>query len=165
VAAIGVGVLLTREPPDMQLATATRSGSVALTPVPVRPAAPPARGGTTGGSPVPEVNGSGKLAMSGDEGEAPAAARTRTVEARKTRAAAAASPGAPATGDGYVALAVSPWGEVVVNGATRGVSPPLTRLTLPPGVHAVEIRNGAAPPLLARVEVKPGQTVALQHRF
>jgi hypothetical protein len=53
----------------------------------------------------------------------------------------------------------------VVNGATRGVSPPLTRLTLPPGVHSVEIRNGAAPPLMARVEVKPGQTTALQHRF
>jgi hypothetical protein len=32
-------------------------------------------------------------------------------------------------------------------------------------VHSVEIRNGAAPPLLARVEVKPGQTIALQHRF
>jgi hypothetical protein len=32
-------------------------------------------------------------------------------------------------------------------------------------VHSIEVRNGSAPPFSARVEIKPGQTLALQHRF
>ena len=67
--------------------------------------------------------------------------------------------------DGTVTLAVAPWGEVSVNGAARGVSPPLTQLTLPPGVHTIEIRNAAAPPFIARVEVKSGEALTLQHKF
>lgn len=67
--------------------------------------------------------------------------------------------------DGTVTLAVSPWGEISVDGASRGVSPPLTQLSLPPGVHTIEIRNGDAQPLVARVEVRSGESLALQHRF
>ena len=67
--------------------------------------------------------------------------------------------------DGAVTLAVSPWGEVRVDGSSRGVSPPLTQLTLPPGLHTIEIRNGSAAPFVARVEVKSGETLSLQHRF
>ena len=67
--------------------------------------------------------------------------------------------------DGIVTLAVSPWGEVSVDGAPRGVSPPLTQLSLTPGVHTIEIRNGAAAPLVARIEVRAGETLGLQHRF
>lgn len=67
--------------------------------------------------------------------------------------------------NGTVALAVTPWGEISINGAPRGVSPPLTQLSLAPGVHTIEIRNGAAPAFVARVEVKSGETLTLQHRF
>lgn len=70
-----------------------------------------------------------------------------------------------ANAEGFVTLAVVPWGEVFVDGATRGVSPPLNRLALPSGTHVIEVRNGSAPPFSARVEVKPGQTLTLQHRF
>ena len=74
-------------------------------------------------------------------------------------------PPAPPPRDGVVTLAVSPWGEISVDGTPRGVSPPLTQLSLAPGVHTIEIRNGAAAPLIARVEVRSGETLALQHRF
>ena len=67
--------------------------------------------------------------------------------------------------DGTVTLAVTPWGEISVDGSSRGVSPPLTQLTLPPGVHTIEIRNGSAAPFVARVEIKSGETLGLQHRF
>ncbi|MDQ3188145.1 MAG: serine/threonine protein kinase [Pseudomonadota bacterium] len=67
--------------------------------------------------------------------------------------------------DGTVTLAVSPWGEISVDGAPSGVSPPLTQLTLSPGVHTIEIRNGSAPPFVARVEIRSGETLGLQHRF
>jgi serine/threonine-protein kinase len=96
----------------------------------------------------------------------PTPARTARPEARPARPAAApATAQDAATGDGTVVLAMAPWGEVLVNGASRGVSPPLTRLQLPPGVYQIEVRNGASPPFRARVEVKPGQTISLQHRF
>jgi serine/threonine-protein kinase len=67
--------------------------------------------------------------------------------------------------DGSVNLAITPWGEVLVDGAVRGVSPPLTHLALAPGTHTIEVRNSGATPFIARVEVRPGETVTLQHRF
>ena len=160
VSAIGIGALVTREPESVAPA---RSQVAATTPiqVPVQPVVPPSAGSAVGTATPADVAGSGTPAASNGAMTAPA--KTRAADPRRARTDGAAS--LPASGDGFVALAVSPWGEVVVNGDSRGVSPPLTRLTLPPGVHAVEIRNGAAPPMRARVEVRPGQTVALQHRF
>jgi hypothetical protein len=67
--------------------------------------------------------------------------------------------------DGSVSLAIAPWGEVYVDGASRGVSPPLTHLSLPPGAHTIEIRNNTSPPFSVRVELKSGESIALQHRF
>ncbi len=160
VSAIGIGALVTREPESVAPA---RSQVAATTPiqVPVQPVVPPSAGSAPGAATPADAAGSGTPAASNGAMTAPA--KARAADPRRARADGAAS--LPASGDGFVALAVSPWGEVVVNGDSRGVSPPLTRLTLPPGVHAVEIRNGAAPPMRARVEVRPGQTVALQHRF
>jgi serine/threonine-protein kinase len=83
---------------------------------------------------------------------------------RKRVETAAAAPVAPAA-DGFVSLAIAPWGEVLVNGISRGVSPPLTRLTLPPGQHTIEVRNNAAAPYTARVEIRPGQSLTVQHKF
>jgi hypothetical protein len=83
-----------------------------------------------------------------------------------SRRAEPVEPVAPAPPrDGRVAFAISPWGEIFVNGISRGVSPPLTQLALPPGLHDIEIRNTAASPFTVRVEVRPGETIAVQHRF
>jgi serine/threonine-protein kinase len=161
-AAIALGMLLSREPaPAPAPVVAAAPSSVELRPAPPRVSTPSPVEGSSASSTAPAA-ALADSARPAAESRTSASAAARSSEPRRTRSETAAA--AP-TGDGYVALAVSPWGEVVVNGATRGVSPPLTRLQLPPGVHAVEIRNGAAPPLKARVEVKPGQTVALQHRF
>jgi eukaryotic-like serine/threonine-protein kinase len=90
------------------------------------------------------------------------AAEAKAVTRRKVEPPPA--PVAPPR-DGTVTLAVTPWGEISVDGSSRGVSPPLTQLTLPPGVHTIEIRNGSAAPFIARVEIKSGETLGLQHRF
>ena len=37
--------------------------------------------------------------------------------------------------------------------------------TCPPGAHTIEIRNSTSPAHIARVEVKPGEAVRIQHRF
>jgi len=100
------------------------------------------------------------------------AAAAAAIEAQAAQAKAAVRrksepPPAPVVPprDGTVTLAVAPWGEISVDGTARGVSPPLTQLSLPPGVHTIEIRNGSATPFIARVEVRSGETLGLQHRF
>jgi class 3 adenylate cyclase len=72
---------------------------------------------------------------------------------------------AKAQGAGRLELAVAPWGEVLVDGKSRGVSPPLRVLEVSPGAHTIEIRNSTFPAHVARVEVKPGEAVKIQHRF
>jgi serine/threonine-protein kinase len=71
----------------------------------------------------------------------------------------------PPPADASVTLAIAPWGEILVDGDSRGVSPPLTHLTLSPGTHTIEVRNGTAAPFLSRLELQPGQAAEVQHRF
>jgi hypothetical protein len=73
-------------------------------------------------------------------------------------------PAAPQS-PGRLELAVAPWGEVLVDGKSRGLSPPLRVLELPPGPHTIEIRNSTFPAHVAKVEVKSGGAVRIQHRF
>ncbi|MPV59556.1 serine/threonine protein kinase [Burkholderia sp. HI2761] len=51
---------------------------------------------------------------------------------------------------------VRPWGDVYVNGARRGASPPLRSVSLTPGVYQIEIRNGSLPPLRRTLAVDFG---------
>jgi class 3 adenylate cyclase len=66
---------------------------------------------------------------------------------------------------GRLELAVLPWGEVVVDGRPRGVSPPLRTLDIPAGMHTIEIRNSTFPSHWEKVNVKPGEAVRIRHRF
>ena len=85
----------------------------------------------------------------------------RTRETREREARAAATP-VPA---GVVRLAVSPWGQVEVDGAAVGTVPPLTEIMLPQGKHRITIRNEDFPPYSASVQIAPGQPVTLKHKF
>ena len=71
----------------------------------------------------------------------------------------------PTAAAGRVELAVAPWGEVLVDGKSRGVSPPLRVLDLPAGTHTVEIRNSTFPVHVEQVHVKAGEAVRIRHRF
>jgi serine/threonine-protein kinase len=66
---------------------------------------------------------------------------------------------------GTVRLAVSPWGEVFVDGASRGITPPLKQLKLDAGTHRIEIRNPAGPTWTTQLDVVAGQRVTVSHRF
>jgi len=98
---------------------------------------------------------------------APSSTATNGADATKAESKAAARKRVEPipVRDGTVTVAVAPWGEVVVDGSVQGVSPPLTQVTLPPGPHTIEIRNGSFEPFIARIELKPGEKVHLQHRF
>jgi serine/threonine-protein kinase len=87
----------------------------------------------------------------------PPSARPTAVRAVKTATAASKS--------GTVVFAVSPWGEVFVDGARHGTTPPLAQLTLPAGRHTIELRNGQRQPFIAQVEVEPDRSLRISHLF
>ena len=70
-----------------------------------------------------------------------------------------------AIGEGLLSLAISPWGEVIVDGKSQGASPPLNQLTLPVGKHLVEIRNTDFTPHRVEIEIKAGESVSVRHKF
>lgn len=72
---------------------------------------------------------------------------------------------APTPGLGRLEVAVLPWGEVLVDGRSRGVSPPLRVLDIPAGMHTIELRNSTFPTHVEKVEVKPGEATRIRHRF
>jgi len=82
------------------------------------------------------------------------------------RAAESVRPPAPKVpAEATVMLAISPWGEVYVDGKHAGVSPPLSRLQLEAGEHDVEIRNRAFAPYRDTVYLRPGQSFKIRHKF
>ena len=68
---------------------------------------------------------------------------------------------APAT----VSFAISPWGEVHIDGRMRGISPPLRNVDLTPGRHRIEIRNADFPPFVETVDAKSGSRIRIRHKF
>lgn len=71
---------------------------------------------------------------------------------------------APVIKYGALAIAVSPWGEVFVDGNSKGVSPPLTKLKLPTGKHKIEIKN-EDDSYAINVEVNTEKEIKIAHRF
>lgn len=74
-------------------------------------------------------------------------------------------PSEPPAKPGAVKLAIQPWGEVYVDGAKRGVTPPMKSLSLAPGKHHIEIRNGGFAPYKETIEVKSGGDITVQYVF
>ncbi len=91
--------------------------------------------------------------------------KLQQARADRPAAAQAGGPGEAAQAPGRVVVAVAPWGEVFVDGRSRGVSPPVQVIDLPAGAHTIEIRNGDFPAHVERVVVKPGEPVRIRHRF
>jgi hypothetical protein len=64
-----------------------------------------------------------------------------------------------------VALAIEPWGEVVIDGVSRGRTPPLNRVEVAPGRHTIEIRHPQQQPVAMQVALEPGEEFALRYSF
>ncbi|MEO8751276.1 MAG: protein kinase [Casimicrobiaceae bacterium] len=78
--------------------------------------------------------------------------------------AAPVAPVAPAL-TGRIVLEIKPWGEVLVDGKTRGFSPPMKTVALPEGKYRIEIRNPAAASIYRDVEIKAGRNVPIAYTF
>lgn len=120
-------------------------------PPPPMPATPLATRAPVPVTPAPEVNSSevalsAPLPVQNSEPEALAPALVDAGPAPKPVAAPALKPI-------QVALRISPWGEVYVNGKKRGVSPPMKSLQLMPGDYKIEVRNGSLTPHRLKLKV------------
>ena len=93
------------------------------------------------------------------------ARETKERAAAKALAAATKPAAAPALVTGVLRLAVSPWGQVEVDGKPVGTTPPLNELTLREGKHQVTLRNDDFPPHSITVTVTAGQPVSVKHKF
>lgn len=62
-------------------------------------------------------------------------------------------------------LLIKPWGMVQVNGVDRGASPPLKRLTLPPGQHTIRIVNPNFPEHTVTVNATKGAASTIELDF
>ncbi len=95
-----------------------------------------------------------KAAEAGKAGEAKGA----PADATKL-AAAGGSP--PAT----LVFAVQPWGEIYVNGKSRGVTPPMKSIKLDPGKYKIEVRNTTFPAYVQNLELKSRDEVTVRYKF
>jgi PEGA domain len=83
----------------------------------------------------------------------------------KRRARLRAEAEAAARVPAVVSLAITPGGEILVDGRVQGMTPPLKTLELAPGRHEIVVRTGAHPPLATRVDLAPGERFTLRHDF
>ena len=89
----------------------------------------------------------------------------RQPSARPREVRQAAPLAAEPVATGTLQLAISPWGQVEVNGSPAGTTPPLTRLTLPEGTHTITVRNEDFPPFITTVQVTAEKPATVRHRF
>lgn len=71
----------------------------------------------------------------------------------------------PAVTEASLMFAVTPWGEIFVDGKSRGVSPPLKELKIPAGKHTIEIKNASFAPYSETLDIKPATTKKIKHKF
>jgi hypothetical protein len=93
------------------------------------------------------------------------APRNKVARLQHTSLATSTEKSAVRAQGGRIELAVAPWGDVWVDGAPRGATPPLRVLQIPPGRHTIEIRNGTFPSHIEHVNVKVGESLRVRHKF
>lgn len=174
-------------PPAASTPAPVRGAAVAPSAVTIAPVAVAAEeaaasaAATSASAIAPAAAASSALAL--DTGTAPAASvptadtakadraivsKAEAARRRKALAVATVTQGVPISAvlsEGVVQLAVSPWGQVEVDGKPMGTSPPLTRLTLTSGNHTITVRNTDFPAYTATVTVDGESPVTLRHRF
>jgi len=119
----------------------------------------------TGAAPVA---GPASVAAAAADAKPAVVSKAEAARRRKAAAVATLTEGVPikaVLAEGVVQLALTPWGQVEVDGKPMGISPPLTRLTLSSGTHTITVRNTDFPAYTTTVTVDGESPVTLRHRF
>ena len=94
----------------------------------------------------------------------------QTTKAAKPKPSAIEAPLKPKpdsspNGNATLSFAVSPWGDIYVDGKKMGASPPLNELRVSAGTHKIEIRNQSFAPYSKTLHLEADSTKKLKHRF
>ena len=71
----------------------------------------------------------------------------------------------PALPPATLVFAIQPWGEIYVNGKSRGVTPPMKSIKLEPGKYKIEVRNTTFPPHTENFDLKARDEITVRHKF
>jgi len=91
------------------------------------------------------------------------AARATAPDTRKT--AAGRQPSDAAKETGTIQFQVKPWGSILVDGVSKGASPPLKNLVLPEGKHQIRVVNPNYRDHVLDVEITGRKAVVIDHDF
>ncbi len=91
-----------------------------------------------------------------------AAEAARADAAKAAEKGDATKPGAPPA---TLVFSINPWGEIFVNGKSRGVVPPMKSLKLEPGKYKIEVRNTTFPVHVETLELKARDEITVRHKF
>ena len=85
--------------------------------------------------------------------------------ARRARLDVPPAPEPPPVRAAVIHLAITPRGDIYVNGVMQGSSPPLTEIEIYPGHHTIEVRNAENPPLRLELSLGSGEEMTITHSF
>jgi class 3 adenylate cyclase len=71
----------------------------------------------------------------------------------------------PALPPATIVFAIQPWGEIYVNGKSRGVTPPMKSIKLEPGRYKIEVRNTTFPAHTENLDLKARDELTVRHKF
>ena len=74
-------------------------------------------------------------------------------------------PEPPPVRPAVIHLAITPRGDVYIDGMLQGSNPPLTEIEVYPGPHTIEVRNAANPPLRLELSLGSGEEMTITHSF
>lgn len=114
--------------------------------------------------PSPSEQTESQVARAPEQPAAAAAAPARKLRAMRPTATANAPEQQPG-GTARLILAVSPQGDVYIDGQHYGTTPPITTFDLEPGMHRVEVRSGSRKPYLTYMTVQAGDVRRIRHDF
>jgi len=166
---VAVGLRLGRQPAAAPVESPPRV-TAAPAPAPVTEAVPERKPAApskpAAAAAKPATPPSRTAAASSRSGAAPAKPKPATAKAASPPGGEIEeTPVAEAAATATVSFAISPWGEVHIDGTMRGISPPLRNVDLTLGRHRIEIRNADFPPHVEIVDAKSGSRIRIRHKF
>ena len=167
--AIGASALGVLVVVGLVAAMASRDRPAATAPAPADSARAVSTSGTIAAAPAAEVTPPPTPPEKAAAPPAPSAppVPSKAPDANVAAASTAAVSPTPAVPKptGRVMFAVTPWGELYVDGRKRGISPPMQELRVAPGKHVIEIRNTTFPAYRDTIDVAADDVVRIKHKF
>lgn len=164
-AAVLAGTLLLLVVVTVKVNTRSSASLPPAAEVPVHPAAPDITEAVVPPK-MPELHAEKKPAKAAKKKSKPAAAdQGKSGKQITSVRTLKQSAGAKARAEAIVSIAVTPWGEVYLDGRMKGVSPPLAELHVTPGKHQIEIRNTTFQVYRQTIRVKAGEKIKIKHKF